>query len=370
MASVGSRKKNKSIAKELELWFAKTQFNTETRQKFYRKISSLLKNGVPAMQALEMLHSRASNGGRNKSAPLAVVIESMVSVVRSGGSLASAMRPWVPTAEGMLLQAGERGGALEDAMVSACEVMDSSKRMGAAVKGGLAYPGVLIAAAVAVMFLFGVKVIPEFARVSNPQAWTGVAASMYTMSQVVQVATIPILGGLVGIVVLLTSLMPRLTGTIRVKCDKFIPFSLYRIAVGSGFMISLSALVKAGVPLEKALIEMQETATPYLAERLKGAVMGLRSGVNFGEALERAGYQFPDPEIISDISIYSSLGGFDKAMEIVAREWLEKGVEDIQAKAKALNGLAMALMGGVIGFLVYGMISIQQVIASSVTGGG
>lgn len=354
--------------KDLEVWFAKRSFNGDVRNKFYKKLSSLLKNGVPAMQALEMLYSRASEQGKNRGAPLAVVIESLMHRVKSGGSLASAMREWVPTAEAMLLSAGERSGALEEAMISSIEVMDSNNRMSAAVKGGLAYPAILMAAAIGMLFLFGTKVIPEFARVASPDKWQGVAALMFTMSQLVQVWTIPFLGGIVGFVVALTVSLSRVTGSIRVKMDSIPPWSIYRISVGSGFMISLSALVKAGVPIEKALQELKATSTPYLAERIQACIMGLRSGVNFGEALNRSGHKFPDQEIIDDITIYSTLGGFDKAMETVAREWLEKGVEGVQAKAKALNSAAMAFMAGVIGFLVYGMISIQQIIASSVQG--
>lgn len=359
----------KGFMRDVEIFFAKSQFNGEVRGKFYRKLSSLLKNGVPAMQALELLYSRASDNGKNRGAPMAVVLESIIQVVRSGGSLGSGLKQWIPTAEGMLLQAGERSGSLEESMISAVEVMDSGARMKAAVKGGLAYPAILFAAAMGVLLLFGLKVIPEFARVADPKSWTGVAAMMYSLSTGVQVYTIPAVILLGVVITVMVVSLPRLTGTIRIKLDAFPPFSIYRISVGSGFMISLSALVKAGVPLEKALQELRHTATPYLAERIQATVMGLRSGVNFGEALNRAGHKFPDQEIIDDITIYASLSGFDKAMETVAKEWLEKGVEDVNAKAKALNGAAMAFMGGVIGFLVYGMISIQQIIAAGVQGG-
>lgn len=361
--------KPKGFMRDVEIFFAKAQFNGEVRVKFYRKLSSLLTNGVPAMQALELLYARASNNGKSRGAPLAVVLESIIQVVRSGGSLASGLKVWVPTAEGMLLQAGERSGSLEEAMISACEVMDSGTRMKAAVKGGVTYPAILFMAAMGVLLLFGLKVIPEFARVADPKSWTGVAAMMYVMSNAVQVYTIPGFGAIAAVIAVIMSSLPRMTGAMRIKLDAFPPYSIYRISVGSGFMISLSALVKAGVPLEKALQELRATATPYLSERIQATIMGLRSGVNFGEALNRAGHKFPDQEIIDDITIYASLSGFDKAMETVAKEWLEKGVEDVNAKAKALNGAAMGFMGGVIGFLVYGMIAIQQIIASGVQGG-
>ncbi len=356
--------------KKVETIMARRAFDGPTRAKLYRKMSSLLGNGVPAMQALDILYARASDNGKKPTAAMAIVLEDWMHVVRSGGSLASAIKPWVPVAEGMLLQAGERSGSLEDSMISAVSVMESGSRMKSAVTGGLAYPGILLAAAVGVLLLFGLKVIPEFARVASPESWTGVAAMMYGLSQLVQTWTIPFIGGFIGFVTILGYSLPRLRGSIRIKLDAFPPYSIYRIAVGSGFMISLAALVKAGIPLEKALQELKLSSSPYLGERIQSAIMGLRSGVNFGEALNRSGHKFPDQEIIDDITIYASLSGFDKAMETVATEWLEKGVEGVQAKAKQLNGFAMAFMGGVIAFLVYGMIGIQQIIASSVQGGG
>lgn len=63
---------------KVEEYYAKMilQFSNKTRLKLYRKIASLMKNRFSLMDALDMLHDGASNGGKNPSEPLAIAIAS------------------------------------------------------------------------------------------------------------------------------------------------------------------------------------------------------------------------------------------------------------------------------------------------------
>ena len=364
--SAGPKTGAPAALQDLEIWFAKTQFDHKVRGKLYEKMASLLKNGVPMMQALQTIYKRASFDGKKPGQPLAVVLSSIMKAVGNGVSFSAALKPWVPVAEAMLLSAGERSGKLEAAMKSAVEVMNAGVKMKAVVQGAVKYPLVLMTACLAVMYLFGTKIIPEFARVSEPDSWTGTAAAMYIMSGLVQVWTIPIVSGVLLLIVALAVSMPRFTGSLRVHLDAYAPWSIYRLSVGAGFMMAFTALIKAGVPTEKALIELGKTASPYLKQRIDGAVMGLRSGLNFGEALDRAGHGFPDREMIDDIIVYASLANFDENLDRLAAEWLDKGVQGVSAKADAMKNMATAMMAGVIAFLVSGMLAIQQTIGQAV----
>ena len=362
--------KDNETFKKIETFYAKTQFGTAVRVRLYKKLASLLRNGVPLVAALKMLHKQESKGGKKKDDPVSLILADFISVIENGGAASKAFAPWIPLSESMLIQAGEKAGDLPGALSSAIEVMQSSSQMKSALTGGLAYPLMLLVAAMGVVFLFGSKVIPEFAKIIDPSKWQGGAKGMLIMSNIVRDWTIPVIVLIVGVIVAIVYSMSRWRGGGRIFADNIPPWSIYRLWQGSTFLMSLQALLKAGVPLEKALIEMQRDANPWLDERIHAMIVGLRSGLSFGDALQASGYGFPDSKIIDEITIYSSLSGFDKALAIISKEWLVEGVIEIQAKANMLRGIAMAVMAGVVAGLAAGMISIQQLLSSGVSGAG
>jgi type II secretory pathway component PulF len=134
--------------------------------------------------------------------------------------------------------------------------------------------------------------------------------------------------------------------------------------VGSGFLMAFSALQAAGITVEKSLSRLSEMADPWLRERLSGALLGIRSGLNCGEALRNAGYGFPSQEVIDDLCVYAEYRGFAEALKLMADEWMEEGIEQISQQMKILNGFSIAAMALVIGWLVTGFFGIQHEIAA------
>lgn len=352
----------------MERKFAKLLFTEDARMAIYKRLANLIKNSTPLDKALEYLNKRASKNFTKPKEPLAVVLDEWMRNVRNGRPLSQAMGDFVPDNERMIISAGEQSGDIVSALMSVVSVVDASKRMRKAVLGAVFYPLFLFASAIGVLILFGIKVIPMFAKVSKPEAWTGGAYQMYAVSNIVNSWMLYAFLAVcfAGIIATLVSL-PTFVGPVRVKLDKIPPWSTYRIWVGSGFIISLSALIKAGMPTQKALISLSNSANPWLKERINAALVGIKTGVNLGVALERAGHNFPDEEIIEDLIVYANQQGFDVALEIIGREWLENGVTTVKRQADAFNGVAKGLMGAVIGWIVYGTFDLQNQITDAVT---
>jgi len=91
-------------------------------------------------------------------------------------------------------------------------------------------------------------------------------------------------------------LLPVWTGAARKIADELPLFSLYKIWTGLGFLLSLSALLKAGVSLRDGLAMIEERSPPYTAERLRAVLA--RDDAYLGEALAASGYGWPDPRTI------------------------------------------------------------------------
>jgi len=345
------------------LW-AKTQFTDTVRLRLYRKMSKMLSNGLPLLKVLEELRDRESHQGKKPKEPLAIILDDCRRSVQNGRLLSEALEGWVPRSEQMILMAGEQSGKLESTLISVVNVVQARKKINSVIVGGMAYPLAILALVLSYVYLFGAKVIPQFTLMMDPAKWHGAARSLYLMSLWVQQWMAYTLLALGVLLVLLFVSMPRWRGNLRIWADKLPPYSIYRLMVGSSFLMAFSALQGSGVTVEKALMRLSGVAPPWLRERLDGALLGVRSGLNCGEALRNTGYEFPSQEVIDDLCVYAEYKGFSEALKLMADEWMEQGVEVISLRMKMVNGIAVVTMAVVIGWLVIGFFGIQQEIAA------
>ena len=141
--------------------------------------------------------------------------------------------------------------------------------------------------------------------------------------------------------------------------------SLYRIFTGVCWLLALAALVKAGTPVSSALRSLRGDASPYLKERIDKSLVYISNGDNLGQALHKTNLEFPDPEVIGDLRIYSELDGFEEALDQMANEWLEDSIKGIADKASILNMIAILSVGGIISCSVLGTFDMQDHITKS-----
>jgi type II secretory pathway component PulF len=349
---------------DIDRRWAKVQFTANERTRLYRKIAKMLANGLPLLKILEELWQRTSNAGSDPNSPTAMVIDDCRRMVQNGRMLSDGLEWWVPKTEQMIIMAGEQSGRLEGTLVAVTEVVQAGRKITRVVLGGVAYPIAILVLIIIYVYVFGTRVIPQFARIVNPETWHGAAKSLYVMSVFVQNWMLYLVLALVLAAAAVIASMPRWRGNLRVFADKFPPYSVYRLMVGSSFLMAFSALQFAGISVEKSLSRLSTMAEPWLRERLDGALLGVKSGLNCGVALKNSGYGFPSREVVDDICIYAEYKGFSEALKILADEWMEEGVERISTQMHVLNGIAIVLLAIVIGWLVTGFFGIQHEIAA------
>jgi type II secretory pathway component PulF len=349
---------------DLNRWWARTQIGEAVRLRLYRKIAAMLGNGLPLLKILDELWDRAAHHGAKPNEPMAILLADCRRMVQNGRFLGDGLEWWVPATERMIILAGEQSGRLEVTLEVLVGVVRSQKEIKRVIVGGLTYPAAILGLILAYLYVFGTTVIPQFGRMVDPEKWHGSARSLYLMSQLVQQWMLPIIGVLLLVVALVAWSMPRWRGNLRVRLDRHAPYAIYRLQVGSGFLMAFSALQFAGITVEKSLLRLAGQAQPWLRERLDGALLGVKSGLNCGEALRNAGYGFPSPEVVDDLCVYAEYKGFADALKIMADEWLAEGVETVTAQMKMLNGVAVIALALVIAWLVTGFFGIQQEIAA------
>ncbi len=353
----------------LEQKYARFMFSVDTagRRRMWTKLSKLLSNGVPILDALGTIHERRVAGGSPKD-PTTLAVGEWIERLRNGQRLGHAVEGWAPRDERMLISAGEQSGKLDEALMFASEVMMAKSQIRSAVISGLAYPAVMLMLAFGVLIMFSYKIIPEFSRVVPDDKWTGIARIMVDFSAFSRDWMWLIVSLIVGVLVALFVSLPRWSDGLRVRLDRYPPFSIYRMLQGSTWMISLAALVAAGVCVENALQQLSEGGSRWLTARTNACLRGMRSGRQLGDALALSGYGFPDREIIDDLGVYSRLSGFDQALAIIGKEWITESVNKIQGMMKFIFGVSVLGVGLFIAFMVGGLIGMELQMTSAVQG--
>lgn len=346
------------------IWL-KLNFGTQERIRVYEKLHSFLTSNVPLRKALEIMYQHASDDGRKKNAPVAQILLEWTRAIKNGQEFGHAIQGWVPDSERLVIEGGEQA-SLPDAITRAILITESLRTIVGTIRNGLAYPVMLFCAAIGFMFFFGIQVIPQFEEILPRDQWTGIAYQMAVMSDFARnwLTWVLMALGVLGAVIAVT--MPRWTGPMRVRFDRYPPWSLYRLVVGSGFMLTASAMIKAGVKETKILISLQRGASPWYVERLSRTLFQVKNGNNLGEALYRTGFDFPDKSTVQDLRAYARLGQFEENLERLGQRWLTESVKRVKAQVSVLFMTSLLFFGGVFFWIAGGIFSlVNQVQAAT-----
>ncbi len=339
-------------------------FANKTRLKLYRKIASLMKNRFSLMDALDMLHDGASNGGKNPGEPLAIAIAAWGRSLNNGNTFSDALKGWAPDRERLMLSVGDVSD-LEGALLNLIKVTEGSTKMIRPIIGAITYPSFLMMMAILIIYAIGVYMVPPMIDAAPNVRWRGLAKDLVDLSAWIKDNWLIAFSSLPIIMATIYFTISIWTGKIRAVFDNIPPWSLYKTFVGISWLLAMAALVKGGTPVSTALRALRRDATRYLKERIDKTLVYVNNGDNLGQALGKTGLMFPDKEIIDDLKIYSELDNFEEALDNLANEWLEESVYTIEEKAGLLNMVALLAIGGVIAWAVMGTFDMQDQITSN-----
>jgi len=344
----------------------KFEFNSDTRNRLYIKLAQLMDNGVPLDVAMAQMQRIAE---RNRGSALGKLYKTIRHDVANGKNFGLVMARYVPSAEAILLETGSNSGKLSKALRNASDAIENQGKVKKAIIAAGAYPGVMIAMLIAALLLSSYKVIPAFTEIIPVDQWTGISYVMAKICEYIRNYVGIMFMGL-GLLMLVISIsMPRWTGRLRVTFDNFAPWSLYKMWQGSAFLLAISSMMSAGVKLDEvSLAKISKQSDPYLQQRIKGIRRWIISGENLGDALYKAGYKFPDEEIIGDLQVYARLRGFDQNLIRITKTWVDSLVDKVTITMKVVNFVVLVLIAIVIGSLIISFYSVFQQIQSQSTG--
>ena len=338
--------------------------SNKKRLKIYRKLSALLRNRFSLMNSLDMIYNGISEDGRKPNNPMAIAISMWGKMLQEGHPFSDCLKGWAPIRERLMLSVGDVAD-LESALLNLIKVSEGSTRMVRPIVNAIAYPAFLMMMSVLIVYAIGVYMVPPMLSAAPNTVWTGTAKTLIDLSSWIQehwklaFSFFPVIG------IIIYATIGIWTGRIRVSFDRIPPWSLYKIFTGITWLLALSALVKGGVPVSVALTSLRRDSSRYLQERIDGALSHIKNGDNLGQALDKANFEFPDKQIISDLKIYSELDNFEEALDKLANEWLEESVYMIEQKSEIMNAVALLTISGIIAWAVFGTFDMQDQITSA-----
>ena len=351
---------------KLEILYAKLvcRFSRDKRVTIWRKLVSLLKNDFTLIDALNRIQMIESKGGAKPNEPFAICMREWEKNLERGLSFSEATRGWVPAEETLLLTSGNMS-SLVVALENVSRIIVANKRISGAVFGAIAYPLLLLVLVIGIIIMVGIYLVPPLAEVAgDSMVWTGGAATLIWVSNLASkywhiVAIIFVASG-----VLVWWSLPRWAGRIRAAFDKIPPWNIYKIRLSVGWMMSLAAMVSSGVAIPDAMRMLADNSNRYLRKILDETLRYIANGDNLGDALQNTGMDFPNQELIGDLTIYADMNDFDSNLNQISNDYLENSVKKIESVSNVLNSVGILLITAVIAWVVLGTFQMQDQITA------
>ncbi|MCL2889859.1 MAG: type II secretion system F family protein [Alphaproteobacteria bacterium] len=357
------------MATKLDILYSKIYFRMSTakRMELYRKLASLLRNDFTLMDALDRVYQVESEGGRKETEPFAIALKSWQENLERGLSFPDAVRQWVPINEALMLSVGDVS-KLSIALDNVVRVGEGVQRISAAMRDAIMYPLFLFILTFIIIVAVGIYLVPPLIEAAGQDiVWRGVAASLVNVSNMANVYWPALLVGFVGAGILIWWSFANWAGRTRVIFDRLPPWSMYKISVSVGWMMSLAAMVASGGSIPVALKTLADNSGKYLRDILERTNRFIINGENLGRALQSTRTEFPNKEIIGDLAIYADMTGFDQNLTKIANDYLDSSVRRMEKLSSFMNSFGILLVSLVIAWVVFGTFEMQDQITAALS---
>ena len=351
---------------KLEILYAKLVFkmNTERRLGIIRKLASLLRNNFSLMDALGRIEKIESKNGRKPDEPYAIVMQTWQKNLEMGMSFSEATRGWLPVEETLLVTSANVTD-LVVALENVDTVVNGVSKIKRAMRSAIAYPLFLLLLTFGIIVMVGVYLVPPLSQVAGPNVvFGGAAGVLITVSEFCINYLHVIVGFFAAIVFLVWVSLANWTGSLRTLFDVLPPWNIYKMHTAVGWMMSLAAMIKAGIAMPDAMRILADNGNRYLRDILESALQYIANGDNLGVALEKTGKEFPNDEIIGDLTIYSEMNDFAPNVSRLANDYLQDSVQKMESMSSTLNSVGILLVSVIIAWVVLATFQMQDQITT------
>jgi len=324
---------------------------------FTRQLATMMKAGVPLLQAFDIVGKGASNQA------VAKLLLDVKADVETGSSLNQAFRKYPLYFDALfcnLVGAGEAAGILDSLLDRLATYKEKILAIKSKIKSALFYPIAVIVVAIVITAVIMIFVIPAFKDVfknfgADLPAPTLIVIAMSDF----MVANWYIVFGILGGGIYGFFYMWKRSEKVQIVMDRLLlrlPIfgDIIRKATMARWARTLSTMFAAGVPLVEALDSVGGAAGNYV---YKMATKQIQSEVSTGTSLTVAMQNanvFPNM-VIQMVSIGEESGQLDGMLSKVS-DFFEAEVDDaVEAMSSLMEPIIMVVLGTLIGGMVVAM---------------
>lgn len=324
---------------------------------FSRQMATMMKAGVPLVQAFKIVEEGADKDSMKK------LITDLHDDVAAGGSFASALRKHPQHFDNLfcaLVEAGENSGSLETLLDRVATYKEKSEKLKRKIKKAMTYPIAVICVAIIVTAILLVKVVPVFADVFSSFGADLPAFTLFVVqiSDFAQKWWLVVLGSLIAIgyafqqARLRSAKFADSIDKILLKMPAIGP--IIHNAVIARYSRTLATTFAAGVPLVEALGSVAGAAgNAVYRDAILQVQTDVTTGITMHSALKNTD-MFP-VMLLQLTSIGEEAGSLDEMMEKAAEHYEEAVDNAVDNLTALLEPMIMAVLGVLVGGLVIAM---------------
>lgn len=339
---------------------------------FNQQLSALLRAGIPVLQAIGLLKTRAG------SANLRAVLTDVEEKIKNGVPLSEAfeaqgMFPRIYTAS---LLAGEKSGALDDVLSRFVTYLRRSVAVSRKLRGALAYPAFLLLAAVIMVAFLTLYIVP---RMSDLFKSLAANRSLPTVTLAVLWVSNAIVNNILWLGPLLIVVGLAIFVWLRTESGKLvlhkallkIPIAgqLIRNMATAQMTRSMSTLLSGGITVPDSWdISSQSINNLELRRRSQNVLPMIREGRSFTDALEMANWV--PPLGLDMIGIGEKSGSLREMLDEVAEFYDAEAEVRLEQFTTLLEPMILLVMAAVVVTILLAIyLPIIQMISAGPTGG-
>ena len=346
-----------ALNKEIDFFIGK-KVKPRDLSVFCRQFVSITQAGVPMKEALQMLSEQTENKWLKRA------ISEVLLNVEKGNTLADSMRSQPDIFPSMLVnmvEAGEQSGSLEMAFSRMAVHFEKEAKLKATIKKATIYPIILVIAAIGVIAVMLLFVIPIFIDMFADLDIEMPALTMFVMNSSKWMTShwYVLLAIIVGVVVAYKLIYKTTQGRLtidRIKMKMPLFGKLTVKTACSQFARTMSTLLMSGISTIDALETTSKIVNNihYTNAMLK-AREEVMKGVPLSEPLEASGI-FP-PMVYHMTGIGEETGNVEEMLEKLADYYDEEVEMTTQSVLAAMEPIIILFMALIIGTLVIAVIS-------------
>jgi len=239
-------------------YFLKIQFNRRQQKIFLEDLYSLIADNVAPSQAIDIL-CETTQGIRQ------IVAQHIDDALSQGRLLADGMRTWFCSVLVEIIYAGETSGTLIAAIEASLKTLSTQQNTRRQFANNLIYPLMLFSLSCMLIIFIEHSVLRVFLHDAPPSKWPRAAQSLFSLAYLIQDGWWLFIFFVFSSGFFALRLLRDVSGDTRLFFDYWPLISLYRDSAAAHFMQMLGRMLDNGVAAKKALIILQQDASPYLS---------------------------------------------------------------------------------------------------------